>query len=49
VRKIKDISVIGHITEKEAGMKFVTAEGDEIELQAQGWNSFDEEQSASGI
>ena len=47
--KIKDISVIGHITEKEAGMKFVTVQGDEIELQAQGWNSFGEEESVSGI
>ncbi len=49
VMKIKDISVIGHITEKEAGMKFVTVQGDEIELQAQGWNSFGEEESVSGI
>jgi thiamine-monophosphate kinase len=49
VMKIKDISVIGHITGKEDGMKFVTAQGGEIELQAQGWNSFGIEQSASGI
>ena len=49
VMKIKDISVIGHITEKKAGIKFVTAQGDEIELQAQGWNSFADEESASGI
>ncbi len=38
--QIKDISFIGHITEAEAGMKFVTNQGSEIELQAQGWNSF---------
>jgi len=50
VKKIEDISVIGHITEKETGMKFVTLQGDEIELQAQGWNSFgDGAESASGI
>jgi thiamine-monophosphate kinase len=49
VMKIKDISVIGHITETEAGMKFVTAQGEEIEYQAQGWNSFSDEESASGI
>jgi thiamine-monophosphate kinase len=49
VMKIKDISVIGHITEVGAGMKFVTAQGGEFELQAQGWNSFGNEQSASGI
>jgi thiamine-monophosphate kinase len=40
VMKIKDISVIGHITGKEAGMMFVSALGGEIELQAQGWNAF---------
>jgi thiamine-monophosphate kinase len=49
VKKIKDISVIGQITEKAAGMKFVTAQGGEIELKAQGWNSFGDDQSASGI
>ncbi len=49
VMKIKDITVIGHITEKEAGMKFITKQGDELALQAQGWNSFDEEESTSGI
>lgn len=49
VMKIKGISVIGHITKKEAGMKFVTVQGDEMVLQAQGWNSFGNEASASGI
>lgn len=43
IKKIKDITVIGHITEKEAGMKFVTAQGGEIELKAQGWDSFGQE------
>jgi len=49
VKKIEEISVIGHITEAEAGMKFVTVQGDEIALQAQGWNSFGDGESASGI
>jgi thiamine-monophosphate kinase len=49
VMKIKDISMIGHITEKEAGMKFVTVQGGEIALRAQGWNSFGGEESASGV
>ena len=49
VMKIKDISVIGHITEKDAGMNFVTEQGGEIELKAQGWNSFGDEESASRI
>jgi thiamine-monophosphate kinase len=49
VMKIKGLSVIGHITKKEAGMKFVTVQGDEMVLQAQGWDSFGNEASASGI
>ena len=40
VMKIKDISVIGHVTGEDAGMKFVTTQGLEIDLQAQGWDSF---------
>jgi thiamine-monophosphate kinase len=42
VKKIRDISVIGHITEEAKGRKFVTTQGGEIELKAQGWNSFGE-------
>lgn len=39
VMKIKDISVIGHITGQDTGMKFVTRQGGEIELKAPGWNA----------
>ncbi|MCK4747006.1 MAG: thiamine-phosphate kinase [Bacteroidales bacterium] len=39
VKKIRDVSMIGHITEADAGTKFITGQGSEIELQAQGWNS----------
>jgi thiamine-monophosphate kinase len=49
VMKIKNISVIGHITDKEDGMKFVTAQGGEIELKAQGWNSFGNEKPSSAV
>jgi thiamine-monophosphate kinase len=50
LKEIKDITMIGHITEEKAGMKFVTAQGNEIDLQAQGWNSFGGgKASASGI
>jgi len=49
VMKIKDISIIGHITEKDAGMKFVTTQRGEIELKAQGWNSFGDETSTSTV
>jgi thiamine-monophosphate kinase len=49
VMKIKDISIIGHITEKDAGMKFVTTQGGEIELKAQGWDSFGDATSTSTV
>jgi thiamine-monophosphate kinase len=39
VGRIRDISIIGHITEADAGTRFVTDNGTEMELQAQGWNS----------
>nr|WP_242689302.1 thiamine-phosphate kinase [Pedobacter sp. SYSU D00535] len=35
-----DISVIGHITEKSAGMNIVSKSGNVHPLKAQGWNSF---------
>jgi thiamine-monophosphate kinase len=47
VMKIRDISVIGHMTRRDTGMKFVTTQGAELELQAQGWNAFGKERSAS--
>jgi thiamine-monophosphate kinase len=43
VINLRDVSVIGHITEPGAGNKFVTSHGSEIELQAQGWNSLNRE------
>ncbi len=39
VLRIPDVSVIGHITDAGSGTKFVTDQGVEMELQAQGWNS----------
>lgn len=39
VKRIKDVSIIGHITEKDQGTRFVTVQGTEMELQAQGWNA----------
>src|SRR5690606_31174645 len=35
-----DISVIGHITDKEAGCRLVSKSGNVYELTAQGWNAF---------
>lgn len=43
VRNHPDISVIGHITEKSEGVNLITAGiGQEIPLQAQGWNPLKE-------
>ncbi len=39
IKKIPDVSMIGHISDANTGCKFVTDQGSEIELQAQGWNS----------
>lgn len=39
VSGIPDVTVIGHITAKEEGNKFVTVQGNEMELRAQGWNT----------
>ena len=36
------ISVVGHITEKEAGMILVTKGGNRHNITAQGWNAFKE-------
>ncbi len=33
------LSVIGHITDKSAGLNLVTRAGQELELKAQGWNA----------
>ncbi|MGG6230021.1 thiamine-phosphate kinase [Tenacibaculum sp. SDUM215027] len=38
-----NFTVIGHITEKNEGMNLVTRANQEIELKAQGWNSFNKE------
>ncbi|NDP20127.1 MAG: thiamine-phosphate kinase [Paludibacter sp.] len=35
------IAIVGHMTKQELGLNLVGREGEEIELQAQGWNSLD--------
>ena len=37
------LSIIGHITDKAAGLNLVTRAGQELELKAQGWNALTEE------
>jgi thiamine-monophosphate kinase len=39
IKKVESVKVIGHITQPEYGYFLVTDEGEEIELQARGWNS----------
>ena len=38
-----NFSIIGHITAENQGMNLVTRANQEMELKAQGWNSFDKE------
>lgn len=37
---LEDIKIIGHITKKELGNYLIDRDGNEVELIAQGWNSF---------
>lgn len=41
VASLKDVSMIGHITEPSKGTFFVTDQGTEMELRAQGWDGLD--------
>lgn len=43
IEKLKDVRMIGYITEKDLGCAMVTREGNEIPLKAQGWNPLKEE------
>lgn len=38
VEKMKDVSIIGYMCDKEEGKYFVPRNGQELELKAQGWN-----------
>ena len=39
ITEIKGISIIGHICKQSSGSALITRDGNEIALQAQGWNS----------
>lgn len=39
IKNNPDISIIGHITEKEAGRNMITKAGQSVELRAQGWDA----------
>ncbi len=40
IKNIEDIKIIGHITDKEEGYKLQTADGNILDLKAQGWTNF---------
>ena len=42
IQEIKEVKVIGHITKKELGCALISRDGNEFELQAQGWNPLKE-------
>ncbi len=44
IKENKDITVIGHITDKSMGCQLVTPQNTTIELRAQGWNHFRKEE-----
>jgi thiamine-monophosphate kinase len=39
IKDMKDISIIGHITDKSEGKKLIASDGRQIDLKAQGWNA----------
>lgn len=47
VSEIEGVKLIGHITKSELGCALITRDGQEFELQAQGWNPLKEGNSAS--
>jgi thiamine-monophosphate kinase len=40
VKKVKEITIIGHIVEEVSGVNLITANGSMLPVQAQGWNHF---------
>ena len=40
ISSIPEISIIGHIAEKERGCKLIMSNGSEADIKAQGWNAY---------
>ena len=40
IKALEDISVIGHMTDKNSGYHLITRSGTQIPLNAQGWDAF---------
>ena len=47
--KIKDVSVIGYMTEPENGKRLITADNQAIDLKAQGWDGLKEREIDSAL
>lgn len=43
LKGLKDVHIIGHVTEKAFGIRLINVMGQEFEMEAQGWNHFEEE------
>ena len=48
VAALEDVKVIGHITRPELGAALIARDGQEFEIQAQGWNAFQNEENSKG-
>ena len=44
VKDLEDISIIGHMTDKDAGKYMISRSGTAIELKAQGWDAMKAEE-----
>ncbi len=42
IKTMKEVTIIGHIVEEEAGVHLITANGAMLPIKAQGWNHFKE-------
>ncbi len=40
IKDLKDITVVGHMTEESAGVNLVSRSGTQVEITAQGWDAF---------
>lgn len=47
IKTLKEISVIGHITDKNSGINLVTKSGSQLPITAQGWDAFLKKQDSS--
>ena len=49
VAAMEDIKIIGHITRPDLGCALITRDGQEFDIQAQGWNGFENEEKGNAV